>query len=75
MNEFEIQLTSDDWDQDKGGFHLEKSLETSVGKALECLFGKGRSISHRISWHGARYQTGHQDSCRVGSNFGSGISR
>ena len=40
MNEFEIQLTIDDWDQDKGGFHLEKSLETSVGKALEFLFGK-----------------------------------
>lgn len=38
-----------------------------------CL-GKVCSISRRKSWRGLRYLTAHQDGCRVGSDFGSGLS-
>lgn len=33
------------------------------------------SISRRKSWRGLRYLTTHQDGCRVGSDFGSGLGR
>ena len=59
-----------------GAFHLEKKIwKFWLEQPWNFCVGKGCSISHRKSWLGARYLTGHQDVCWVGSYFGSGLDR
>ena len=50
-----------------GAFRLEKKIRKFwLEQPWNFSVGKGCSISHRKSWHGARYLTEHQDVCRVG---------
>ena len=55
-------------------FHLETKIwKFWLEQPWNFCVGKGCSISHSKSWHGARYLTGHQDVCWVGSYFRSGL--